>query len=919
MRRSVLRSDTRPVDIKASVDNLDDPSFSGDGSVGNEEEKASERESGTGSASDDGEDSDSENFSGFRTPRQSVTDVFETSSSSERHRKNLSKTISSIGGNIKAKGAKFSRRMSHAVTTKKRGNIILERVKFGDYLSLLKEKDRTTRLEDTWQAVFDELVNNSQFGIGQVVLKTVENFEKWAQSLLRLAATEGVQRKRDRHSNGMDWSPRSPGDAADFSDHPGGDPRTNSNSNSGKKGRNDLTLSEDAVCDELDSLKVFVSNVAKHVVDNPKFAALLWDPEVPSEDAAAALGVDASGLPPFDEMHKRFEPPPSREGCLRTTREGGGGEGGGGEGGWHHVPDSKEKLQEQRFREVYKMTEFVVFQPLLEALGLLLMVVMAHRDQGIMIRLATMQSHYNPVPAPQELFGIPEQFRSPSNWKSVMELLRGIDEVSLLPSQRLDQLQACMNGIVECAKEEQGAAANSLSADDLLPIFIYAVAHANLRHHHSTLTFLLHTTPRHEMMMQTGYSLTMLESAVFFILNLEGPWDEAQKAIRVRNERLHSDASSCRSREGSTAEVNYAVVDESTAANIIRASSVRHGADSLADLNIEIDIDASGPQLQANEWMQSGQPQRASSLKRDGDDPFGDWDATHTHGNGNVMKSSLMSSQDNKRQSIDHLKETFDNDLVKAVQKVVDDFEERDDDGDDDDDDDGSYADPDRGAPHHRNSHDNYDHEPGRSSSQDLNELDDGRHSLLPSFHSAFRASLLPSFLPFLTPNHPHFRLPSFLPSFFPSFRLSFLLSFRFVLPSLPPSFKKNTTPAVRWPPPRSPPCRTVRINFTTAMCSTKPLRTRGVPSFRIIPTTSRRSRRRRDWHRWRTFLCPPRICRPSQRNYCRLHLSKTVPEQPAQQRPPRKWCVHARKLNYCDSAFSPAFVHPKCTRIISC
>jgi hypothetical protein len=125
-----------------------------------------------------------------------------------------------------------------------------------------------------------------------------------------------------------------------------------------------------------------------------------------------------------------------------------------------------------------------------------------------------------------------------------VDLLRGIDELSLLPSQRLDQLQACMNGIIECAQQEQGAAvANSLAADDLLPIFIYVVAHANLRHHHSTLTFLLHTTPRHVMTTQTGYALTMLESAIFFILNLEGPWDEAQKAIRVRNGRLKSDAS----------------------------------------------------------------------------------------------------------------------------------------------------------------------------------------------------------------------------------------------------------------------------------------------------------------------------------------------------------------------------------------
>ncbi len=147
--------------------------------------------------------------------------------------------------------------------------------------------------------------------------------------------------------------------------------------------------------------------------------------------------------------------------------------------------------------------------------------------------------------------------------------------------------KACTNGIIECAKREKGGSGASISADDLLPIFIYAVAHANLRHHHSILTFLLHTTPRHVLMTQTGYSLTMFESALFFILNLEGPWDEAEKEIRIRNERLHSNASAngVAHEDSVPGKEEMTIVDESTAVKIVRASSVKYGGNGLVGIS----------------------------------------------------------------------------------------------------------------------------------------------------------------------------------------------------------------------------------------------------------------------------------------------------------------------------------------------
>jgi hypothetical protein len=271
--------------------------------------------------------------------------------------------------------------------------------------------ERTRRVKQMWNAVFDELVLKRHVGIGQVVSKTVDNFETWAQSLLRLASSEGI-RKDGEDAGGMDWSPRSSDNSSSFTDNVL-DSRSTQRGQMNKKTDNGLDLSEDSVCKEIDSLQAFVGNVTQHLMADPGFNEMLRSSETADGET---VHLEAAS---FESLHKHFEPP-------RVPRSGTGKE---------------ELLQETRFQEVYKMTEFIVFKPLLQVLGLLLMVIMSHRDQGIMIRLATMQSHYNPERAPQELFGISETFRSPSNWKSVVDSLQGIDELTLLPFQRLEQLQ----------------------------------------------------------------------------------------------------------------------------------------------------------------------------------------------------------------------------------------------------------------------------------------------------------------------------------------------------------------------------------------------------------------------------------------------------------------------------------------------
>jgi hypothetical protein len=103
-------------------------------------EKASECDSSAGFSDDDDADSDNENLSGFRPPRQSVTDVFEASRATSRE--HISRKIATIGGNIKV----ISRRVSNAVDAKrmarKRVKRILEPVKPEDYLMILKEEGR---------------------------------------------------------------------------------------------------------------------------------------------------------------------------------------------------------------------------------------------------------------------------------------------------------------------------------------------------------------------------------------------------------------------------------------------------------------------------------------------------------------------------------------------------------------------------------------------------------------------------------------------------------------------------------------------------------------------------------------------------------------------------------------------------------
>lgn len=119
----------------------------------------------------------------------------------------------------------------------------------------------------------------------------------------------------------------------------------------------------------------------------------------------------------------------------------------------------------------------------------------------------------------QDAFGIPKALQSEACWGRACYLLKRMED-QVLP---IDMLQNGLMASANCIFETCGVANAALTADEYLPIQIYVVVHAGLKNPLLIKELLGVMIMPDNMISEVGYFLTMFESALKFIHDMEIP------------------------------------------------------------------------------------------------------------------------------------------------------------------------------------------------------------------------------------------------------------------------------------------------------------------------------------------------------------------------------------------------------------
>jgi hypothetical protein len=143
----------------------------------------------------------------------------------------------------------------------------------------------------------------------------------------------------------------------------------------------------------------------------------------------------------------------------------------------------------------------------------------------------------------QHQWDIAPRHQSPAAWSSAIFELAGVER-NPTPSMRLQALVHAAKAIYSEFKTEvlpllRASSSSSssssggcssdamvLGADDFLPIFIFVVCRANLKHPHLDRDLLWLLCHPDQLRGESGYYLTMFESAIEFLMSVDVPKEE---------------------------------------------------------------------------------------------------------------------------------------------------------------------------------------------------------------------------------------------------------------------------------------------------------------------------------------------------------------------------------------------------------
>lgn len=168
----------------------------------------------------------------------------------------------------------------------------------------------------------------------------------------------------------------------------------------------------------------------------------------------------------------------------------------------------------------------------------------------------------------QSAWGIADQ--SPFKWRHAVFELSGLER-DATPSLRLNALVRTAKAIylefdaaVKPKLEKMGRKDLALGADDLLPIFIYVLCQAELSHPIVNSDILWNVCHPDQLHGESGYYLTLYESAVEYLLKEPFTLSEADAAELAQREMIARSAEKSSSTATAVRSVSTGVIPSST-------------------------------------------------------------------------------------------------------------------------------------------------------------------------------------------------------------------------------------------------------------------------------------------------------------------------------------------------------------------
>ena len=172
----------------------------------------------------------------------------------------------------------------------------------------------------------------------------------------------------------------------------------------------------------------------------------------------------------------------------------------------------KDFVQDAVCREV----ESALMKQIGSQLEMIAMKSTAEEDMKTLEWIDGLQRGGLPLPIKSNLFGIRPCFQSSKTWyRDAIEILNSLDKI-LLPSDKLRALLRFSETILSEAREVSRGVEH-VTADDLVPIMIYAVASSSLEHPHTTLALIRHLSSPRLCRGEAEYYLTVFESVLYYL------------------------------------------------------------------------------------------------------------------------------------------------------------------------------------------------------------------------------------------------------------------------------------------------------------------------------------------------------------------------------------------------------------------
>eukprot|EP00939_MAST-03C_sp_MAST-3C-sp1_P003620 g3620.t1 len=180
------------------------------------------------------------------------------------------------------------------------------------------------------------------------------------------------------------------------------------------------------------------------------------------------------------------------------------------------TPDVKGTIDDDELRAaVHRYVEAAIVREIGACAETVVMWSTAEKDMTTLDLVGRLQSGGLPLPMESESFGVPAAFQSPEWYAAAIQILNAVDKAPL-PTDKL-HIFICFVHALQREALSANKSAKYCTADDLVPLMVYAVASSSLNGPHTALATIRSLASERFLRGEPSYYLTVFESVLFFL------------------------------------------------------------------------------------------------------------------------------------------------------------------------------------------------------------------------------------------------------------------------------------------------------------------------------------------------------------------------------------------------------------------